>query len=66
MTLRIIDIETTGTDPATDAIVEIASVDLLKDGTIAHQHSTLVRPPIPFALTLSSCIGDSFCDSSMG
>jgi len=47
MTLRIIDIETTGTDPATDAIVEIASVDLLKDGTIAHQHSTLVRPPIP-------------------
>ena len=47
MTLRIIDIETTGTDPVTDAIVEIASVDLLKDGTIAHQHSTLVRPPIP-------------------
>ena len=31
MTLRIIDIETTGTDPATDAIIEIASVDLRAD-----------------------------------
>jgi DNA polymerase III epsilon subunit-like protein len=47
MTVRVIDIETTGTDPATDAIIEIASVDLLKDGTIANQRSTLVRPPIP-------------------
>jgi exodeoxyribonuclease X len=47
MTLRIIDIETTGTDPVTDAIIEIASVDLLKDGTITNQRSTLVRPPIP-------------------
>jgi DNA polymerase III epsilon subunit-like protein len=47
MTVRIIDIETTGTDPATDAIIEIASVDLLKDGTITNQRSTLVRPPIP-------------------
>jgi exodeoxyribonuclease X len=47
MTLRIIDIETTGTDPASDAIVEIASVDLLADGTIANRQSTLVRPGIP-------------------
>ena len=47
MTVRVIDIETTGTDPETDAIVEIASVDLLKDGTITNQRSTVVRPPIP-------------------
>ena len=49
MTVRVIDIETTGTDPATDAILEIASVDLLRDGTITNQMSTLVRPsrPIP-------------------
>jgi exodeoxyribonuclease X len=47
MTLRIIDIETTGTDPVTDAIIEIASVDLLADGTITNQVSTLVRPGIP-------------------
>lgn len=30
MTLRVIDIETTGTDPQKDAIVEIASVDVCK------------------------------------
>jgi exodeoxyribonuclease X len=47
MTVRVIDIETTGIDPETDAIIEIASVDLLKDGTIANQRSALVRPPIP-------------------
>jgi DNA polymerase III epsilon subunit-like protein len=43
MTLRIIDIETTGIDPASDAIIEIASVALLKDGTITNQRSTLVQ-----------------------
>jgi exodeoxyribonuclease X len=47
MTVRVIDIETTGTDPETDAIIEIASVDVLADGTIANQRSTLVRPGIP-------------------
>src|SRR5262245_2393614 len=47
MTLRVIDIETTGIDPASDAIIEIASVDLLRDGTITNQRSTLVQPPIP-------------------
>jgi exodeoxyribonuclease X len=47
MTVRIIDIETTGTEPGKDAIVEIASVDLKRDGTIANRMSTLVRPAIP-------------------
>ncbi len=46
MTVRVIDIETTGTDPTVDAIIEIASVDVLKDGTIANQRNALVRPPL--------------------
>ena len=32
MTVRVIDIETTGIDPEVDAIIEIASVDVLADG----------------------------------
>jgi hypothetical protein len=31
MTIRIVDIETAGTDPVADAIIEIASVDLRDD-----------------------------------
>jgi hypothetical protein len=47
--IRVIDIETTGTDPANDAIIEIASVDLVRGGGIANAMDTLVRPgkPIP-------------------
>jgi DNA polymerase III epsilon subunit-like protein len=37
MAVRCIDIETTGTNPACDAIIEIASVDVLADGTIANR-----------------------------
>jgi DNA polymerase III epsilon subunit-like protein len=37
MVVRVIDIETTGMDPATDAIIEIASVDLVKGGGITKQ-----------------------------
>jgi len=47
MTIRVIDIETTGIDPDGDAIVEIASVDVLRDHTISNQRATLVRPAIP-------------------
>jgi DNA polymerase III epsilon subunit-like protein len=32
--IRAIGIATTGTDPATDAIIEIASVDMVRDGGI--------------------------------
>ena len=46
MTLRCIDIETTGIDPARDAIVEIASVDLQRDTTITNFQETLVRSSI--------------------
>ena len=47
--IRVIDIETTGIDPATDAIIEIASVDMVRGGGITNAMDTLVRPgkPIP-------------------
>lgn len=44
MTLRIIDLETTGVDPAEHSIIEIASVDLRQDRTIGNHQSTLVNP----------------------
>jgi exodeoxyribonuclease X len=47
MTVRCIDVETTGIDPARDAITEIASVDMQRDGTITNRKTTLVAPGIP-------------------
>lgn len=44
MTLRVIDIETTGTDPAEHSIIEIASVDLKSDGTICNHQTDLIAP----------------------
>jgi exodeoxyribonuclease X len=47
--IRVIDIETTGIDPNADAIIEIASVDMVRGGGITNAMATLVRPhkPIP-------------------
>ena len=47
--IRVIDIETTGTDPVRDDIIEIASVDMVRGGGITNAMDTLVRParPIP-------------------
>lgn len=47
MVLRIIDIETTGTDPATARVIEIASVDLQDDNTLANPQEVLVNPGVP-------------------
>lgn len=47
MTLRVLDIESTGIDPEVDAVVEIASADLLPDHTITRQKQALICPPIP-------------------
>jgi len=44
--VRIVDTETTGLDPATDAIVEIAKVDWI-DGQIGGHRSDLIDPGIP-------------------
>ena len=47
MTIRCIDIETTGIDPESDAVVEIASVDILREGGITNRQETLVKPGFP-------------------
>lgn len=54
MTIRIIDIETTGTDPNEDAIIEIASVDLVKGGGITNLQETFVASAKPIPATASA------------
>jgi exodeoxyribonuclease X len=54
MTVRVIDIETTGVDPATDAVIEIASVDLVKGGGIGNPMQTFVLPGRPIPATASA------------
>jgi len=44
MVLRIIDIETTGEDPAVDGIIEIASVDAVRHGKPTRPVQCLVNP----------------------
>lgn len=44
MTIRVIDLETTGID-STAHVVEVGSVDLLPDGTIGRFQESLVKPP---------------------
>jgi exodeoxyribonuclease X len=47
MVVRVIDVETTGIDPERDAVIKIASVALLADGTITNRVSPLVRSGMP-------------------
>ena len=44
MTIRIVDLETTGLN-STDHVVEIGSVDLTPDGSIGRFQDHLVKPP---------------------
>lgn len=53
MVVRVIDTETTGTEP-TDKIVEIASVDVLLNGTIGNEQHSLVNPQVPIPHTASA------------
>ena len=46
MTIRVIDLETTGIS-STDYVVEVGSVDLLPDGSITKHQEFLVLPPCP-------------------
>ena len=54
MIIRCLDIETTGLDPVSDAIIEIASVDLRSDGSIVSMAETLVRPDRPVSPAASA------------
>lgn len=47
MTTRILDTETTGTDPDKDRVVQIASIDLTRDGGFYNPLAKLVDPCIP-------------------
>src|SRR5271167_4965556 len=57
--LAFFDLETTGTDIATDRIVEIAVIKLLPDGTEETFH-TLVNPGVPIPASASEVHG--ICD----
>lgn len=57
MTIRCIDLETTGTDPAKDKIVDIASCDIVKVSdkhTLTNLVETLVNPGIPIPAQASA------------
>jgi DNA polymerase-3 subunit epsilon len=41
---RVLDTETTGLDPRTDAIVELAWAIMRGDGTVLSSNSTLINP----------------------
>ena len=47
--LRAIDTETTGTNPDTDHVIEVATVDILPGGKIANQQSFLICAPVPIS-----------------
>ena len=46
MTLTVIDLESTGLDPAADAIIELGAVDVTPAYQIINQRTHLVCPPI--------------------
>ena len=54
MTVTVIDLESTGLDPATDAIVELAAVDMTPDGQITRRREHLICPPVPIPASASA------------
>ncbi len=66
MVLRIIDIETTGENAETEAIIEIASVDAAREGKPTRPVSHLVNPgrPIPaVSSAVHHIIDEDLCDA---
>ena len=66
MTVRCIDIETTGIDPAIDAIVEMASIDIQCESTITNIRETLVKPGVsvpPVASAIHHLIDEDLEDA---
>lgn len=56
--LRVLDLETTGTNPETDRIIEIAVVSIAPDGT-ATSWSSLIDPGIPIPSSVTEVHGIS-------
>ena len=58
-TFVVVDVETTGMDPETDRITEIAMMKI-RDGTLQDEFSTLINPliPIPEFITRLTGIDD--------
>lgn len=54
MTLRVIDTETTGLDPAVDQIIEIASIDLTNDAFFYNPLECLAKPTVPIKPSASA------------
>jgi DNA polymerase-3 subunit epsilon len=59
---RVLDTETTGLDPRTDAIVELAWAIMRGDGTVLSSNSTLVNPGRPIPADATRIHGISDCD----
>jgi hypothetical protein len=57
--IRVIDTETTGTDPESCEIIEIASVDMVRGGGIANAMDSLSGRPGLFRLAPPPCITSS-------
>jgi exodeoxyribonuclease X len=54
MTVTVIDLESTGLDPAKDAVVELAAVDVTADGEITHRREHLICPPVSIPASASA------------
>jgi DNA polymerase-3 subunit epsilon/ATP-dependent DNA helicase DinG len=54
--LVAIDLETTGLDPLTDAIIEVGAVRL-RDGVVIEEYATLVNPERPIPATVTHITG---------
>ncbi len=48
--IRVIDIETTGEDPAVDQVIEVGWVDVFADGTMMAPQGFMVRPTVPIGV----------------
>jgi len=59
---RVLDTETTGLNPRTDAIVELAWAIMRGDGTVLSSNSTLINPGRPIPADASRVHGIFDCD----
>ncbi|QOS57686.1 DEDD exonuclease domain-containing protein [Thermobifida fusca] len=65
VTFVVVDVETTGTHPATAALIEVGAVRL-RDGQVLDEFTTLVNPhaPVPASITLLTGITTAMVESA--